>query len=93
LICIQIAIQIAMKLTFYVFDNKPFSLFSNIFYYFLIFLITYLLTTFSFRYIESPILKIKNNFNFIGIEKEKEYFDIAKARIEHAKGSGLFKPE
>jgi len=36
---------------------------------------------------------IKNNFNFIGIEKEKEYFDIAKARIEHAKGSGLFKPE
>ena len=36
---------------------------------------------------------IKNDFNFIGIEREKEYFDIAKARIEHAKGSGLFKPE
>jgi site-specific DNA-methyltransferase (adenine-specific) len=36
---------------------------------------------------------IKNDFNFIGIEREKEYFDIAKARIEHAKGSGLFAPE
>jgi DNA modification methylase len=36
---------------------------------------------------------IKNDFNFIGIEREKEYFDIAKARIEYAKGSGLFKPE
>jgi site-specific DNA-methyltransferase (adenine-specific) len=36
---------------------------------------------------------IKNDFNFIGIEREKEYFDIAKARIEHAKGSRLFKPE
>jgi site-specific DNA-methyltransferase (adenine-specific) len=36
---------------------------------------------------------IKNDFNFIGIEREKEYFDIAKTRIEHAKGSGLFKPE
>ena len=36
---------------------------------------------------------VKNGFNFIGIEREKEYFDIAKARIEHAKGTGLFKPE
>jgi site-specific DNA-methyltransferase (adenine-specific) len=36
---------------------------------------------------------VKKNFSFIGIEREKEYFDIAKARIEHAKGSGLFKPE
>jgi site-specific DNA-methyltransferase (adenine-specific) len=36
---------------------------------------------------------IKNDFNFIGIEREKEYFDIAKARIEYVKGSGLFAPE
>ena len=36
---------------------------------------------------------IKNDFNFIGIERDKEYFDIAKARIEHAKGSGIFKPD
>lgn len=30
------------------------------------------------------IAAIKSNFNFIGIEKELEYFEIAKARIEHA---------
>ena len=27
---------------------------------------------------------VSKNFQFIGIEREKEYFDIAKARIEHA---------
>jgi site-specific DNA-methyltransferase (adenine-specific) len=36
---------------------------------------------------------VKLGYSFIGIEKEKEYFDIAKARIEHAKGTGLFATE
>lgn len=30
------------------------------------------------------IAAIKSNFNFIGIEKELEYFEIAEARIKHA---------
>jgi len=28
---------------------------------------------------------VRCGFNFIGIEKEQEYMDIAKARIEHEK--------
>lgn len=28
-----------------------------------------------------------NNFNFIGIEKEEEYFNISKARIEYSKNN------
>jgi site-specific DNA-methyltransferase (adenine-specific) len=28
---------------------------------------------------------VNNDVNFIGIELEPEYFEIAKARIEHAK--------
>jgi DNA modification methylase len=30
------------------------------------------------------------NVNFIGIEKEKEYFEIAKARIEEAEKANMF---
>jgi DNA modification methylase len=33
------------------------------------------------------VAAIKNNFNFIGIEKETEYMEIAKARIEYAKNN------
>ena len=33
------------------------------------------------------VAAIKNNFNFIGIEKEQEYMDIAKARIGYAKNN------
>jgi len=31
------------------------------------------------------VAAVKNNFNFIGIEKEEDYMDIAKARIEFSK--------
>jgi hypothetical protein len=32
------------------------------------------------------VAALLEGFDFIGIEKEKEYFDIAKARIEHWSG-------
>lgn len=60
----MIAIQIAMKITLLVSDNKTFTVLNNTFYYILIFLITFSLTTLSFNYIERPILKLKNYFNF-----------------------------
>jgi DNA modification methylase len=30
------------------------------------------------------VAAVKEGFNFIGIEREPEYFEIAKARIDHA---------
>jgi DNA modification methylase len=33
------------------------------------------------------VAALREGFRFIGIEKEAEYFDIAKARIEHGTGS------
>lgn len=32
---------------------------------------------------------VQEGFNFIGVEMDKEYFEIAKARIEHWKGKNL----
>jgi peptidoglycan/LPS O-acetylase OafA/YrhL len=58
----MIAIQIAMKLTLFLFDNEIFSLLNNLFYYILIFLFTFIFTIVSYNYIEIPILKLKYNF-------------------------------
>ena len=42
----------------------------------------------------TAIACIEEGFDYIGIEKEKEYFDIAKARIKHIekRPKGFFKP-
>ena len=36
---------------------------------------------------------IREGFFFIGIEKEPEYFEIAKARIEHEVNKAMSEPE